>query len=369
MLMSVVGVLFFLGVLILVHEFGHFLMAKRRGVRVERFAFGLGPKLVGCKRRDTEYLINLIPFGGYVKMAGGEFGKGEGKPYEFTSKSPGARMSIIAFGPAMNFLLGYLIFAVIFMVGAPYLTTEVGEVKAGYPAAESGLKPGDKIIAIDGKEVKYWQDMTRIIYRSAGKQLKFTVEREGKELTFFITPREEVIEDVLERSRSVGLIGITPSSRLGRERLGFFPSLYRSAQRCIQLSVLTLVSIGKVITGQLSPRMLAGPVFIIKESAKVVHTGAGNFFSFIGLISVALGVFNLLPFPVLDGGHLFFLTIEKLRGRPINERIQEVAQQIGVILILALMLFVTYNDITRDRDMKKTGETVREETGINHDSP
>jgi regulator of sigma E protease len=213
--LSLISFLAVLSILVLVHEAGHFMTAKRLGVRVEKFSFGFGPKLFSVKRGDTEYLISAIPLGGYVKMSGDEpWEKLAGGRQEFLSRSIGDRFKIIFAGPLLNYALAFLIFSVIFMFGSPTMTTEVGGLMKDYPAARQGLAVGDKITAVDGKSVKYWEDMTEAIHKHNESPMVLTIVRDGKTLDKEITPTVRKTKDIFGAEVSIALIGVTPSQKI-----------------------------------------------------------------------------------------------------------------------------------------------------------
>ncbi len=226
-MLSLIYFLIVLSILILVHEFGHFIVAKRCGVRVEKFSFGFGPKLFSIKRKDTEYLISLVPLGGYVKMAGDEPGeKLEHKPWEFLSRPVSVRFRIIFAGPLLNYVLAFLIFSVIFMFGSPTLTTEVGSILKDYPAEKAGLAIGDKIVAVDGKAVKHWEDMTGIIHKHVEGPMRLSVERKGKGFELDVTPKVRETKDLFGKTEKIALIGVAPSQRIEKVKYGPARSFY-----------------------------------------------------------------------------------------------------------------------------------------------
>ena len=347
--MSIIYFLIVLSVLVLVHEFGHFIVAKRVGIRVERFSFGFGPKLFSVRRGDTEYLISAIPLGGYIKMAGDEVSESlTGKSFEFLSRSIWDRFLVIFAGPLLNYVLAFLIFSIIFMFGSPTLTTEVGSLLKGYPAEKSGLIVGDKIIRADGKDVKYWEDMTEITHKHLEGPIKLTIEKNGKVFEVDIQPVIREVKDIFGKQTKIALLGIAPSEKIEKVRYGFFESFSKGFNKVIDFTAITYKAIWSIITGRLSAKeSMTGPIGIFDAIRKAAQMGLIYLVHMTALLSVSLAIFNLLPFPVLDGGHILFLFIEKLRGKPLSVKTQENIANIGVGLLILLVVFISYNDIAK----------------------
>lgn len=337
-----------IGALIFVHELGHFLVAKRAGVGVLKFSLGFGPKLIGIKRKETEYLISAIPLGGYVKMIGEDpkeeiLRSPQDVERSFSHKPVGARSLIILAGPGANFLLAALIFWAVFaFVGQPTSPTIIGQVLKGHPADEAGLKAGDQIVAFEGKPVEGWEELASLIHRSPGKKVRLTVEREGRRFDITLTPRLEKQGD-----QEIGKIGIAPPTELTYRRVDPVTALYFGLKRTVELTWAVLVLLWKLIQGEIPASTLGGPLFIAQVAGEQAKLGILNLLFLTAFLSINLGVLNLLPIPILDGGHLFFALIEAIRGRPLTLRTREIAQQIGLVLLVALMIFAFYNDIFR----------------------
>jgi regulator of sigma E protease len=348
-MVSAIVFILVLSVLIVVHEFGHFAMAKRCGVKVERFSLGFGPKLIGIKKGDTEYRISAIPLGGYVKMAGETYQDNlTGKEWEFLSKSPGERFKIVICGPFLNYILGFLLFSLIFMIGSPTLTNEVGQVLADYPAKAAGLKAGDKVMSIDGKEVEYWNDLTKIMHKKLEGDVRLVVLRGGREKKITVRPKIKEYKDIFGKEVKIAMVGIAPSDELVFIKYNPITSIYKGLIKQLELTAVTLKAIWSMIAGRLSFRdSVTGPVGIFLLTAKAAKLGLVYLLNIMAIISTSLAIFNVLPIPVLDGGHLIFIIIEKIRKRPLSQKIQEVATQIGLGLLLLLMVFVFYFDIMR----------------------
>lgn len=338
-----------LSVLVIVHEFGHFIVAKSIGVRVEKFSFGFGPRIFSIKRGETEYLISAIPLGGYVKMAGDEPGEGlAGKNFEFLSRKISDRFKIIFAGPLLNYVLAFLLFSVIFMFGSPTLTTEVGSLLEDYPAKKAGIILGDKILKVDNKDVKYWEDMTAIIHNHLEGPIKLSVERKGGTFDIELRPVIREVKDIFGKSTKIALLGIAPSQKIENIRYGFFQSFGMGFKKVIDLTNLTYKAIWYIVTGRMSVKeSMTGPIGIFIITGKAAQLGLIYLVNLTAMLSASLAIFNLLPLPVLDGGHILFLIVEKIRGKPLSMRSQEVIANIGVGFLILLTVFIFYNDIMK----------------------
>jgi len=349
-LLSLIAFLAVLSVLVLIHEFGHFIVAKRIGVRIERFSFGFGPKLFSVKKGDTEYIVSAIPVGGYVKFAGDEpTEKLQNKPWEFPARSIFERFRIIFAGPLLNYILAFLIFSAIFMVGSPVMTTEIGAMLKDYPAQKAGLIVGDKVIAVDGRSVKYWEEMTDMIHKHAEGPIRFSIERNGKLYDKEIQPIVRKGKDVFGNEVRLALVGVAPSpQRIEKVRYGFFKSLYMGFNKLTELTVLTYKALWYLIIGRLSfKESMTGPIGIFMITAQAASLGLIYLLQFTAILSASLAIFNLLPIPALDGGHILFLIVEKVRGKPLSMKAQEFIANVGLWLLILLMLFLVYNDISK----------------------
>ncbi|MFP6625468.1 MAG: RIP metalloprotease RseP [Deltaproteobacteria bacterium] len=366
---SILGAVAVLAVVIFVHELGHFLVAKRVGVDVLVFSLGFGPTLLSRTVGETEYRLSLIPLGGYVRMAGqddlgpaggedGEAGgqvasadESEGDPTRrFSAKSLSSRAAIVLAGPGVNYLFAVLIFTVVaFVYGqdVPAETARVGRLMDGGPAATAGLRAGDTVTSIDGTEVATWDEMATSVRGSQGRSLLLRVESDqGDSRTVNVSPERRVQRDILgeaigeawmigiERGVDTQEVGIIEAARLGARSTWFWTEVI-------------FATLGRLFQGRLSPRDLGGPIMIAQEAGRRAASGLKPLLLFTALISVNLGIINILPIPVLDGGHLFFFLIEGLRGKPVSLRYREIAQQVGIVMMVALMIFVVYNDIAR----------------------
>lgn len=434
MIVDLLYFFFVLGVLVFVHELGHFLVAKKSGIRVETFSLGFPPKAVGIKIGETEYCLSWLPLGGYVKMAGmDDFApeEGKGKPWEFQSKPRWIQMAVLIAGPAMNFLLGFLLLLTLRMAAGEdaflddsrvgevqtnspfytaglrpgdriltigntavndweemedafllnagdvvpveieripayrsdmterlaisvdltsfpreglglgyYITAEVGAVMPGMPAAEIGLQPGDVVTSVNGVPVTMWWEMSREISAQPGVEISLTWQRNDEEMTAQIIPASQTLY-----GETVGRIGINPASK--RNPISFFKAVRRSATETINLSTTIFGFVKGIVIGEQSSKNLAGPVGIFQLVGQSAERGFSFLLWFMALLSINLGVLNLLPIPVLDGGHLTILAIEGIIRRDLSARHKAWLQQAGFAFLLFLIIYVTFNDIGR----------------------
>ncbi len=353
MLLTAVSFIFVLGILIFIHELGHFLVAKKVGIRVEKFSLGFPPNIVAKKLGDTTYCIGVIPLGGYVKMAGeNPQEKATGAPDEFMSKSVSRRAAVIFAGPFMNYALSIvLLIGILYFGGRPIFDPDrvaVLQVDPGGPAAAAGVKEGDEIIAIDGVPVSRPDSLSIMIHAKVEEPLDLTWIHASDTTTTTITTIKRAQSNPDGTTDSVGLIGVFLGQKvIGHESLSLWESMQSGFVTAHVIVWETVKFVKKYVTGEVSPKMVGGPLFIAQQSGKEARKGAANLFFFMALLSVNLAILNILPIPVLDGGHLVFLAIEQLRGTPLSMKIRATAQQIGVILLLGLIVFVTYNDILR----------------------
>jgi regulator of sigma E protease len=347
-----------LGLLIFVHEFGHFIWAKFFGVKVLKFSLGFGPKLVSRQYGETEYLISAFPLGGYVKMFGenpGELAEERLSPGElkrsFASRPVWQRFIIVAGGPVFNLIFAMFLFFIIVWVAwlpQPLDTTTIGGVGQDTPAAEAGLLEGDTILAIDGKETAHWEDVSQYIKNSQGQEVILTLQRNDQTLDIAVAPRLEKTRNIF--GEEVGeryLIGIARSEKVIYEKVGFIKSLQAGISQTWSWMYLTVMGLVKIIQKVVPASELGGPILIAKIAGERMEAGWINFLYFMGVLSVNLGILNLLPIPILDGGHLVFFSVEAILRKPLNLRTMEIMQQVGLVLLGTLMIFVFYNDLVR----------------------
>ena len=431
MITTTISFIIVLGILIFIHELGHFAVAKFSGVGVEKFSLGFGPKLLGVTYGETEYRLSLLPLGGYVKMVGenpGEEVEEVDASRSFNHKRVGTRSLIVVAGPIMNLVLAVLLFPVIYMIGVsvpayldqspviafvapdtpaaqagvkkgdkvlsvngtdvedwedllskvilspnvelefliergsevisramipiaseatgggytgihPPMKPSIGTVNQGYPAEAAGLLPGDTIVAIDGTEITHWAELEEIIKKSGVKRT-FLMERGGSTFSVEIEPKRN-------EKRDVYLIGISRDEAQVFKRYAFGEAVVKGIDSSFEMTTRLFSVIKGLVVGQYSLKTLGGPIMIAQVAGSAAKSGLSDLLSLVAFLSLQLGIINLFPIPVLDGGHLLFFGIEAIKGKPLSERFMGVAQQIGVVLLIALMLMVTYNDFMR----------------------
>ncbi|HEX9445042.1 MAG TPA: RIP metalloprotease RseP [Candidatus Binatia bacterium] len=346
---SIVSAVIGLGILIVIHELGHFLVAKKMGVGVLTFSIGFGPKLIRKKIGETEYAVSAIPFGGYVKMVGEDpTDEVEAVDQEksFSRQPLLKRAAIVAAGPLSNLFLAFFIFAsVMVFFGVRTLTTQVGEVVPDLPAAKAGIQKGDRVVAINGHPVDSWVDFARRIKESDGSPLTIGLERDGRRMDITVQPTKTEEKDALGEKRETWRIGISPQETT--VKVSPLAAVGQAFTQTRDLSIFTLMALFKMVKGDISPKTLGGPLLIAQVAGQQAREGPTTFFLFIAVLSINLGVLNLLPIPVLDGGHLLFFFIEAIIGRPVAEKQRERAQQVGIVLLLLVMAYAFYNDIAR----------------------
>lgn len=338
------------GVLIFVHELAHFLIAKRLGVKVDVFSLGFGPKLISFKKKDTEYRLSLIPLGGYVKMAGEDIKEErKGTPDEFLSQPPLNRAKIVFAGPVGNYIFGFLLFCILFTVGLPSTGTKVGKLLDGYPAQKVGIKPGDRIIEVNDRKVSDWEGLTRAIHPHPDEVIKIKVKRDSNILEFDVETEGKELIDLLGRKRRVGLIGITPDPEdVVVLKYPLSQAVIKAAEKVYFITRTTILALFNLFTRKLSLKeSVSGPIGIFYITREALSLGFSYFLTLLAVISVSLAIFNLLPIPVLDGGHLLFIALEVIRRKPLSPKLQENLTQIGMIFLLLLVLLVSFYDLVR----------------------
>ncbi|MBI4313324.1 MAG: RIP metalloprotease RseP [Candidatus Omnitrophica bacterium] len=338
-----------LSVLIIIHELGHFLTARAFGVKVERFSIGFGPVLLKRKAGQTEYAVSLLPLGGYVKMAGEQAGEATGSPEEYGSRPVWQRFAIVGAGPVVNYAAGIFLFTVVFWAGYPVLVPRIGAVMENYPAAEAGLLPGDRIVRINEKPADSWEALTETIRKqTSGAPVRFLVKRDGAERVIEVQPQVREGRSIFGKPARVAMVGMTPSGEVQLVRYGLIEAAVKSVEHAIWLTGMTFQAFWYMATGAMPIKdSLTGPVGIFYLTTSAAALGWRYLLQLFALLSVSLGIFNVLPIPVLDGGHLAFLAVEGLRRKPVSMRIQEKMSQVGMCLLLGMLLMVTYNDLAK----------------------
>lgn len=438
---TLISFLIVLGILVFIHELGHFIIAKLSGVGVLKFSLGFGPKIIGIKRGETEYLISALPLGGYVKMVG-ESTDEEVKPEEneksFANKPISKKAAIVVAGPLMNLILAFALLPLIYLIGIqvpvyldkeptvgyvphgeaadkaglkksdviqsidgtpiknweglntaiisnpnkllkliikrdgeikevqltpeassqtgggisgfyPPMSPTVGGLAGGFPAEKAGLKAGDTILAVDGLQIDHWIELQQAIQKDMGQGSG--VKGQAKEITFSVKRGNETFELRIKPRWNENIkgyaIGISPIQETITRRYGVIGAVVEGTKKMGELTIMTFVIIKKLFVGEISIKTLGGPLMIAQVAGQAAETGLTAFLFLMAFLSLQLGILNLLPIPVLDGGFLAFFGIEALRGKPLSERVMTIAQQIGIGLLVLLMVFVTYNDVMR----------------------
>lgn len=360
--MTIVSFLLVLTVIVFIHELGHFLVARWCGVAVNVFSVGFGPEIVGFNdRHGTRWKLSAIPLGGYVKFLGDENEAGgtdrealdrlseAERDRAFASKGVGARAAIVAAGPIANFVLAIVIFTALFSTyGRQVTEARVDAVVADSVAQAAGFEAGDLILSINGTDIDSFSDLQRIVAVNADTELHFVVERNSGEMMLTATPERQEVEDRFGNIQRVGRLGISRSTTPENVRTERFPvpqAAVLAVEETWFVVKQTIVAVGGIITGREPADQLGGPIRIAQMSGQIATLGILPWINFVALISIGIGLVNLFPIPVLDGGHLVFFAVEAARGRPLSERAQEISFRIGFAAVLMLMVFATWNDI------------------------
>lgn len=342
MILSVAAIIFTFGLVIFLHEAGHFIFCRILGVKVERFAFGFGPEVFGFTRGETRYSVCAFPLGGFVKPAGEDPGEATGRPDEYFGKPWHQRLLIVFAGPGMNYVLAWFLFTGLILWkgnAIPSTLPFIGDIAIDLPAAKGGLDIGDRIVSIDGKPVETWEEMARAIHANPERTVKIAFKR-GQE------SREATVTPMKDPASGRGLIGIMPDVRY--EPVGPLRAAKDGVGQCWYWTRYTVETLASKLYKMEKPD-LAGPVGIMQMIGKAAHSGFEEFLSLIALISVAVGFFNLLPIPLLDGGHAVIYTIEGLSRRKLTPKVMSYANSFGLAFLLGVLLFATYQDIGRLR--------------------
>lgn len=354
-LQSFVAVIITFGMVIFLHEFGHFIVCRILKVRVEKFAFGFGPELIGFTGKSgTRFQICALPLGGFVKPAGEDFENFNGKPDEYFSQPWNKRLAIVAAGPAMNYILAFVLFTgVVWVKGMPEPGTEtrIGNLMVGFPADAAGIELEDRITHVNGKPVATWVELATTIHKFPNKQIEVTVERGAESKKLKITPKKD-------DASGNGVIGIMPKPVYKAVSAG--RALKEGLNQCWQLTAFTVKTIGSKLWKREKPD-LAGPVGIVQMVTRAAHSGLEDLVFLIGLISVAIGFFNILPVPLLDGGHAAMYIWEGLSRKKLTKEAVATANGVGIAFLLSLLAFATWNDISRIRTSKLMREKAQQE--------
>lgn len=357
-LQNFVSFIILISIIVFIHEFGHFYVARLCGVKVDEFALGFGKELFGFNdKKGTRWKFCLVPLGGYVKMYGDKNGASmpdateiekmseEEKSYSFVFKNVYQRLAIVLAGPVANFLLAIVIFTFLFQVnGLTTVEPVVDEVVEQSAAFEAGLQKGDRIVAINGSPIDDFSGIREVVAQSADQKLHFKIQRQQELLDVVVVPQSKVSRDLFGDEVKVGMIGVT-ASKVRHEDLTLAQSFIHANQETYHVSIAIFKAIGELVTGRRSVEELGGPIKIANYTGKTVDMGVIAVLWFMAMISVNLGVMNLLPIPVLDGGHIFYYLVEAICGRPLPQKVQQWGFQLGFSLVLALMLFTTFNDV------------------------
>ena len=349
---SVIAIILVLGALIFFHELGHFLVARLLGIGVSTFSLGFGPKLFSFMSGKTEYRLSAVPLGGYVSLVGESEGKeiqDEFTPDEyFSRRPPWQRIMVVAAGPVFNFVLAWFIYWGLFWAnGQMELIAEIGQVADDSPAYEAGLMPGDRVVEVNGREITYWDDMVLIIQQSNGQPLDFKVLRNSNVLGFVVIPEMATRQNIFGEEIVTPQVGVIASGETVSIELGMFSAAAEGAAQTWMLMKLTVQGIIKLIERIIPLDNIGGPIMIAQLVSEQTQEGLINLLALTALISINLGLINLLPIPVLDGGHIVFYTVEMITGKPLNDRMKQVATTIGISLLLALMALAIFNDLWR----------------------
>ena len=350
-MITVLATIIVLGVLIFVHELGHFLMAKLFGVRVDAFSLGFPPKLLHKKIGDTDYRLSVVPLGGYVKLFG-ENPKDEVppelQPVSFSHHPLWHRFLIVLAGPTFNLIFAALALTLVFTFsGIPYLTTEIGGVKEGSPAAQAGLQKGDQVLSVEGQAVSRWEYLSAKIRQNGEKPLTLSVRRGDRDFQVQVTPQRMETSDIFGAKVSAVIIGISSGDTPAVEQVGPIQALTLGVVYTGRLTWLTVESLYKLVVREVPLKSIGGPILIAQMAGKQAEMGLTYLVQFMAALSINLFLINLLPIPILDGGHLFFFSLEAITGKPLPQQHREMAQGFGLMLILALMILVFYQDILR----------------------
>jgi len=347
---SVIYGIIALSLLILVHEFGHFLVARLANVKVLAFSLGFGKKLLKFTKGETEYSLSSVPLGGYVKLLGespGEEVAEEDIPRSYSHKPPIVKILIAFTGPFFNILFACVLFFFVFASGYSVLSTKVGSADKTYPAYEAGIREGDTIVAINGQKISEWTDLTDAMAKSEIQPMKVAVKRDDRLLDFTLTPKEVESKNIFGDTIKRKVLGVGASNDFFTKKETVPGAAVKAVDQTYSLTKVTILGIVKLIEGSISPKQIGGPLLILEVAGKQAKEGKKNLIYFIAIISINLAVINLLPIPVLDGGHILFHAIEVVSRRRVSQKFIDVSQKVGMGVLVAIMGLAFFNDIMR----------------------
>ncbi|MDQ7032024.1 MAG: RIP metalloprotease RseP [Desulfonauticus sp.] len=349
---GILAIIFVLGLLIFFHELGHFLVARVFKIGVSIFSLGFGPKLVGFSGNKTEYRLSAIPLGGYVKLVGEKPDEEIKPPFteeeSFSGRPAWQKLLVVGAGPIFNFLLAWFIFWGLFFVqGKVYLLPSIGKVLKDSPAYEAGLKPGDLILEVNHKPIKTWSELVKIVQHSQGKTLVMLVQRKNTSFSVTVKPKLRVVKNIFGEAVKVPQVGIVAANDFFTQKVDVLDAAIEGWKHTLDLIKLTWMGIVKLIERILPLNTIGGPLTIAKIVTEQARYGWVNLLNLVAVLSINLGLLNLLPIPVLDGGHIVFFSLEMLTGKTPSERVQEISTKIGLTILMLIMALAVYNDLMR----------------------
>ncbi|NCD24932.1 MAG: RIP metalloprotease RseP [Deltaproteobacteria bacterium] len=352
MVTSILAVVLVLGGLIFFHELGHFLVAQGMGMGVSVFSLGFGTRIAGFRRGKTDYRVCAFPLGGYVQLVGespdADLPEGFTTAESFSARPPWQRMLVVLAGPLFNFLLAWIIFwGLAWVNGAQDMLPVIGQVTNASAAQEAGLLPGDRVLAVDGQPIAIWEDLVERIEANQGDALHLTMLRENEQFSVNITPKLQEKRNLFGEIKTMPMLGIAPKGEFSTRELGFMAASFQGARQIWDVTGLMIMGIVKLVERVIPWTDMGGVILISEMIHKEAQNGLASLLALTALISINLGVLNLLPIPVLDGGHILFFFLETITGKPLSPRVQQMALKIGMTLLLLLMVFATINDILR----------------------